>query len=946
MRSIFLQAALWALLLLPSRVAAVGEVNARLRGSVVEAATRAPVPGAKVEIRSPDLVGGVQSQITDEMGRFDFLSLPPGRYTITVSFEGIKPIRRTVTLLLGQTLEVDIPFVAEMTQVETTIIDERVRLDPNKTSTGMILTAQQQEKLATPRTYQGIVQQAPGVTGGSNPVMAGGSFRHNRYLVDGLDITDPVTNTFSANFNFDNIAQVEALTVPMDARYNALGGVINLVTMRGSDKLVIDSSLYINHEALSAGSRAGPRLYHGRLLDQSDPRPPNAAYQANINVGGPIIKQRLWFYASIQYSYTLRSVVPGPPLNVQHAPRVFHGVFPRLKLTWAPAPKHRLEWSVSADPAFITNLRQSNAYTDDAEFNQNQGGFFTTLNYDYTITSNLLFSVQTGYIFQNLRVFPANGDLINSSHSDRASLIVWNAADAFRNQDDQRHRFQFDPMVTWIKKGWAGIHTFTGGIQFAYLRHYQMFSTPGNMQYTDDTNQPADGGVLVRDPNSTSLPYGCNPLQPNPIEGLAATPCFRITYREPIQALIRSGWSLGGFIQDIWQPTRWLSIVPGFRIDYGMFGNSLGQTVQNVLGFGPRLGLSFRLTPDNKTLLKLNYGRANEVSTLLFAASADTGAFFSQWNWNRATGRFDRFFTSGGGADGYDLRGRCADGTLALECGNSALNLNPPRTDSVTATLEREFPLNVIAGVSYTFRYHQYLWEDIELNSFRVLDGGDYAGYIDKRFGEIYAYRPVPEAFRRYNGVDFYIRKFPDSSSGWTAFVAYTLSFLEGTVDDQISALYDDLPRNFRFRGFLSDDHRHQVKAQATYTWRGLSVGGTFFFNTGAPTTRLYLTPLGFVGRFGWRGVDPGNDPNDIKKWTELRSPDFLDINIRAQYDLYALIRAHVTLIVDLFNAFDLAAPVSPAQQAGFENRNSPLYGTVTNRQLPFRAQLAIRYQY
>jgi hypothetical protein len=938
-------------LLAPQRASAVGETGARLKGRVLEAGTGIAVPGAKVEIRSDAMIGGARSVLTDDNGRFDFPTIPPGRYQIAILVEGIKPVRRSVVLLLGQTQDVDIPFSAELAQVETTIIDERVRLDPAKTSTGQVLTHEQQAKLATGRSYQSITHQVPGVTGGANPVMAGGSFRHNRYLVDGLDITDPVTNTFSANFNFDNIAQVEVLTVPMDARYNALGGVINLVTKRGSNKFEVDASFYFNHQALSAGGRAGTRLYEGRLLDQSDPRPPTARYQGNLNVGGPLLKDRIWFYASIEVPYTLRSVVPGPPLNEQHPQRTFIGVYPRLKLTFAPARKHRIEWSISADPAFISNLLQANTVTPEAEYHQNQGGFFTTLNYDYSITQNLLFSVQAGYQFSNLRITPENGDLLNSNHADQASTVVHNAAGAFRNQDDQRHRIQFDPMITWIKNGWAGSHTFTAGLQFASLRHYQLFSTPGNMTFADHSGQPGDTG-LTRAPDSIGVPstITCNPLQPYPLEGMGnrSSPCYLATFREPIQALVRTGWSLGGFIQDVWRPTSWLTLVPGFRIDYGRFSNSLGEVVQNVLGFGPRFGVAFRLTRDGKTLLKANYGRSNEVSTLLFAASADTGAAFSQWLFNRGTNRFDQYITSGGGADGYDLRGRCAptDREATKECGNARLNLNPPHTDSVTVSLERELPLNVIGGITYTYRLHSWLWDDVELNEFRTLDGLRVAGFRDPSLGSVYGYRPVPGAWRRYNGIDFTLRKYPSPGSGWTAFIAYTLSFLDGTVDDQIGALYDDIPRNFRFRGFLADDRRHQIKAQATYTWRGLAVGAVLNYTSGGPVTRIYFAPdYGYIGRYGWRGVDPGyetpqGDPNDVRKWTELRVPDLMQIDVRAQYDLHALIRQHVSLIIDIFNTLDLSTPT------GFENRQVATYSVVSNRLAPLQVQLGIRYQY
>jgi hypothetical protein len=946
-----------SVLLWPQRAWAVGEQNARLQGKIVEPRTNVPMPGAKVELRSADMIGGPRRAVTDDEGRFDFPLIPPGHYLLTVSYEGIKPIKRSVTLEVGQTEQLQIPLVAELAGSETSVIvEERRRLDSDRVSTGKVLTAEQESQLATTRRYQDVVQQLPGVTGGLNPVMAGGSYRHNRYLVDGLDITDPVDNTFSANFNFDAIAQMDLLLLAVDAQYNSLGGVINLITRRGTDRFNVDASIFVNHQDLSLGATAGTQLYEDKLLDQSGPVPPAASYQANLNIGGPIVKQKLWYYASLQYWYRLQSVVPGEPLNDQHPPLERHDVYARLKLTWAPAPRHRIELSFNADPAWISNVRNlapangnTNSYAPESEFYQNQGGVFGILNYDWFIHDNLIFSVSTGLQEFNLINGPQNGDFISSAHFDQASTITWNAADAATINDDHRWRFQFDPTMTWVKKGWFGQHTFKVGVQFQYLRHYILTGTPGNSTYTDNTNQMGDNGVLMRDPSSQTRPVGCNVLQPNPVMGSSATPCYQLTYYEPQRAEVQHGEAAGFFAQDIWKPTDWLTLVPGIRIDYGTAQNSIGQVVQNLLGFGPRIGASIDLTHNGKTLLKAAYGRSNEVSTLLVANAADVGGSQSTWQYNRADGRFDSFVTSSGGPNGYDLRGRCPDGTVTIACGNAKLSLTPPRADFFTVSLEREVARNVAASITYTYRLINFLWEDIELNARRTLDGGSIASFGDPRYGSILAYRPTEDAFRRYNGLDFVISGTP--TPRWRFFVGYTLSFLDGTDDDQLSTFMNDPPRSFHFYGYLSDDHRHQIKANGAYSFHGLTLGANLTYMSGAPATRLYLTPLGYVGRYAWRGVDPGADPNDVTKWTELRSPDIFDVDIRVQYDLYELIHQHLSFIADFFNAMNLSSPTAnqmgnSANQAGFDANNGAVYGAVTDRQVPFRVQLGARYQY
>ena len=80
---------------------AVGEQTAHLRGTIVEAGTDVPMQGAIVIIRSEALIGGPKRAVADEEGVFDFPLLPPGKYLLTVEYEGLKPTQRRISLDLG-----------------------------------------------------------------------------------------------------------------------------------------------------------------------------------------------------------------------------------------------------------------------------------------------------------------------------------------------------------------------------------------------------------------------------------------------------------------------------------------------------------------------------------------------------------------------------------------------------------------------------------------------------------------------------------------------------------------------------------------------------------------------------------------------------------------------------------------------------------------------------
>ena len=90
-----------------------------------------------------------------------------------------------------------------------------------------------------------IASQVPGVTANDgNPNVKGGRGSNNKYLVNGLDMTDPVTNTFSGNFQQDSLEAVQVTTGGFEAKYNALGSIIAVQTKRGTNQFHGAASAY------------------------------------------------------------------------------------------------------------------------------------------------------------------------------------------------------------------------------------------------------------------------------------------------------------------------------------------------------------------------------------------------------------------------------------------------------------------------------------------------------------------------------------------------------------------------------------------------------------------------------------------------------------------------------------------------------------------------------
>jgi hypothetical protein len=957
-------------LLAPSAAYAVGEVNGRMGGTISEAQTGAPVPGATVTVSSSGLIGGPKTVTTDDMGRYEIVELPPGSYTVEVSYSGVKPIKRRVVVRQGELLPLDIQWSAELAEAEVTVVvEERHMTRPDSTQSGTVITHEQSSKVATQRSYQNIAQQVAGMVdvgqAPGNPSIKGGNIIGNKYLVDGLDISDAVTQTFSANINFDSIASVDVITGGFEAQYNALGGIINVITAGGSDEWHVDSSIYISNDKFSYGSQYGSQLYNGETpLSRIKPAP-TQSYQANINVSGPIIKHRLWFQASYEFRYNESSTPAGPPLNLQAAPRRFISHYARLKLTWAPNDKHRLTLSASADPATIDNVSAANGRLPIAQRRQDQGGVFAIFQWDWFVNKDINTQIQAGFQWNNINAGPqgafgsiddngndaqfsdknrpANWSFANPQHINLVDNSIWYQGDT-ESTYDNRYTVQIDPSIS-LRGKLAGTHDAKIGIQNRYVTStYDLRRSGGGISYLDN------GAGDPRLPDATLERGVCDESL-----GAAATGCFLKQIASDYSQKY-DGYSFGFYAQDRWKPWKRLTILPGIRFDYG-FSRSYGtlpgtqdQFAAHLFGVGPRLGAVLDLTGDNKTIFSVWYGRSNEVGTTLPAAYGSATSITELYQWDGQS--FSQLFSRSGGSRGYQF-----DPTAST----------PPHTDQVQLSLRREIFKNSVASIEYTYKRTANMWDQIEINQLwdptgtrQLTDPNGTPLYVDNSNPQkIYKITTNHNLIREYQGIDFVAESRP--TPNWDFYIAYTLAWLYGSAGEQFGGqinltngpLYN--PRQTHFwQGFLPEDVRHVLKIRASYTYKGFNAGAFLQYTSGANLTKNFYqySPDGdFVNYRSPIGTEPGR-LNDPRGFTEIRLPDIFTVNLRAQYDLNQLWKGahHLFLIVDFFNLFnirpanDINANDLQVSGANPNSLGSNPFGTVTSRVQPFRFQIAIRY--
>ncbi len=282
----------------------------RLIGTVVDD-TGAALPGVTVTIASPVLIGGAQTKITDGAGDFAFIGVAPGNYTVKVDLSGfVSQERSEVKVPLGGAASVIIEMPMGTFGGEIEVMAETPVVDPTQVNTGIVLDENYLQNSAIGsgnRGYQSVLSQAPGVSGGSNPRVFGSSQRENAYYVDGVNTTDPVTATFGTNFNFDAIQEIQFQTGGFEAEYGmATGGIVNLVTKSGGNQFSGTLDIRYRNDSFNTSG------------DHFDASTQNTAFQdIGATFGGPIARDKLWFFASYEWvnSEAPRPAPPTPAIS-------------------------------------------------------------------------------------------------------------------------------------------------------------------------------------------------------------------------------------------------------------------------------------------------------------------------------------------------------------------------------------------------------------------------------------------------------------------------------------------------------------------------------------------------------------------------------------------------------------------------------------------------------
>ncbi len=925
------RALLLALLALavPMTALAAGENYGRVSGYVYDP-TGTPLAEVPLTISGPAMLQPM-SRTSGEDGRFEFGQVPPGEgYVLEVQVEGFAPIKKKgIIVRLGQNTSVDVKLevLTETNAVATYEIVAKVNpiMNPESAQTGAVMTAE--KAAATPifNQVQTVPQLVAGVGPGNAPSTRGGLARYGKFYVDGMDTTDVSDGSITAPMNFYAVENFEIITGGLDAQYNSLGMVENVVTKSGSNKFTYDVSLILSPAFSNAKAQyaSDQSVITGNYLQNDTPQAETSFYAPLVAVGGPIIKDRLWFYASGQWNISNQET----PLTIngvqENRPKETHTRLGRLKLTWQPTAKDRVSFAVNVDNNTIDNNRSNATTALDAESKIDRGGAFFIANYDHNFTDNVLFQLQTGATYKKVYMGPQNGDLDAPSHADRNNNFFTTGSSGSLTglsgnySNENKWRFQFDPTVLFK----AGAHQMKGGVQLGYLMGEQQVGTTGNLRYDDR------GGV-------------CNPDDPSTFSSCYRRTTFYNLQNQPGSLTTSASVAqLGAFFQDRWTVNRNLTVVAGLRADVGRM--YAGDTfITNLVGIGPRLSATYDITGDRKTLIKAHYGRSNEMGDVFIAQHANPEMLQVRSDFNTTTNTFTDCAPDSVGVTGCLVSGG-ARGRF-FDKGHT-----PPSVDEISLGLHREVAEGMVVGVDGTYRRYNNLWIDEEINRVWDLTGTRILRGLDGDTHSIIKIHNPDDAWRDYKGVDLWLQ---GKHGNLDVLASYTLGFNNGTVGEYFDG-YGNNPRmKYLYEGATPDDIRHTLKGALGYaTSFGLDFGVRFRYLTGTPLWMnqnltdgtFYRSPRG-TGHAFRSGAPNFNDPQSI---SELRNPDQFIIDAQARYDIGRLFnmanKLELTLlVVNALNNTDTTTLYDRWQATG-----NNTYGQSRFRYRPLQAELLLRFR-
>lgn len=543
-----------------------------------------------------------RSVTTDEEGFYRLVALPAGVYTLTISQTGFAASSNKIELTLNRVAIFNTQLQVGGNVGEVNVTADAPLLETSTASTGLTVTPRQIADLpVSGRNYLDLLQLVPGVAinrqadpkGDNATPVLGERGGNTNFFIDGHPNKDTVNGGPAAQFNQETIAEFQVLTTGFKAEFGqASGAIVNVITKSGGNRFNGTGSFFLRND----------RLDSSNSLRATNTEPPDLSrYDYSIAGGGPIIKDKFFFFASSQritenrqidftFPDTQNAVVNGLLRNQENpfdTPALTRETRNFIKLS-QNIGRHQLSQEFNYTNSRIKNFLPLSQSQSLPSARNNLGSRSLLLAFGDTILfgnqgNPYIVTLRAAFRNEPSNTEPAHPEIRGSTrfnpYSGPGSFLFGDLPVViFGNPNTPSNLFQKYVALSAnvnklignhdIKFGWNYLRTKVDGVQTRLLQN-QLFATAADFT----TFGAANAGVYLLAERGGVTPRG-----------------------DEIHLL--NGYD-GVYIQDDWKILRNLTVNLGLRWDY----DSEFRTKKN---FGPRLGVSWGIT--DKTVVRASLG--------------------------------------------------------------------------------------------------------------------------------------------------------------------------------------------------------------------------------------------------------------------------------------------------------------------------------------------------
>ena len=875
------------------------------------------LPGATVTVASAALIGGPWTMSADERGQFRFPSLAPGLYSLEIQLANFTTHRE-------EGIRVDLQSNVERTIVlklagiaESVAVDGASNLDAEQSGLASRFALPMLTSIPVRRfSMFDFIKAAPGVSPtsassgqDSSVSVLGSAGNENLFLLDGTNFTCPCSGGAAPQPDVDAIQEVRVDALGASAEFgNIQGAVFNVITKQGGDLFATDFSYYAQAQALTSQ----PVLLPCPGCSPAQSGYTRAGYRdLTTHLGGPLVRDRAWFFGGYQY---LRDSDSQPGTNPQ-LPRASEYDKVLAKVTWQMTRQLKLVSSLH-DEFWVSPQRPT--LTQPFETTVRTSGTRPTATFGqltHIASDNTLWDARVSRFAAPQTSDPSTGSRTIPNRIDLATGIQSGGPQGFGGLTLMRSTVAGS--VSHFRSLLGAAHELKAGVQQEHGKHFGWTAFQnGVVTYTDNAGQPVQ--ATFRQPSTAGGQFITT--------GLFAMDTLRFAERFTASLGLRFD--------------RSRAISPDLAA-HDAAGHETGATIAGLgllytwTVLSPRLGLTVKLTPDGKTILRTSYGRfhqgvlTGELAPVHPGLSPTTIAGF-----DAGSGQYSR--------------------TIAVIDPTVNIRLDPhtrsPWTDHFGIGVEHELAKRVTVSASYVHkRGGDFIsWTDVggtyRSDSRMLPDGSSLPVFVlttptaSRRF----LLTNPPGYFMRYKGLLVAAEK--RWSNEWQALGSYTLSKSEGLEPTSgatagighFSSTFGGNPFGrdpnslTNAAGVLPNDRTRvlRVLGSGLVPGVGLHIAANVQHLTGSP----------------WAASTPVTLPQGLTRMllerpgTRRLSPQTL-VDLRVSRTMGVAGKARIELLLDVLNALNETAE----ERLADENRFSQNFARPSVFVDPRRAMLGVR---